>query len=174
MVGWEYFVVKPLRHVCSIQNREEPMELENLKNQWRQVRDGLLATLAKLNDGELAYVPYPGAWNTGALLRHVAYEELVEVHYGLMHRLPEFPGEIRPEDFPTLASIGALLGDVHAVTEAYLDELAETDLDQDFTAAWNQTRRMGDFLWHTLEHEIHHRGELSLILGMLGKQGLDA
>jgi len=29
-------------------------------------------------------------------------------------------------------------------------------------------------LMHTLEHEIHHRGELSLILGLLGRKGLDA
>jgi uncharacterized damage-inducible protein DinB len=27
---------------------------------------------------------------------------------------------------------------------------------------------------HLLEHEIHHRSELSLILGMLGTDGLDA
>jgi uncharacterized damage-inducible protein DinB len=29
-------------------------------------------------------------------------------------------------------------------------------------------------LWHVVEHEIHHRGELSLILGLLGREGLDA
>jgi uncharacterized damage-inducible protein DinB len=29
-------------------------------------------------------------------------------------------------------------------------------------------------LGHVLEHEVHHRAELSLILGMRGKQGLDA
>jgi len=25
-----------------------------------------------------------------------------------------------------------------------------------------------------MEHEIHHRGELSLILGLFGREGLDA
>jgi uncharacterized damage-inducible protein DinB len=29
-------------------------------------------------------------------------------------------------------------------------------------------------VWHVMEHEIHHRGELSLLLGMLGHEGLDA
>ena len=28
-------------------------------------------------------------------------------------------------------------------------------------------------IWHVLEHEIHHRGELSFILGTLGRTGLD-
>jgi uncharacterized damage-inducible protein DinB len=150
------------------------MELANLKTQWRQVRGALLATLDKFEDENLSFAPYPGAWNVGALLRHIAYEELVEVHYGLMRRMPDFPADFRAADTPTLASIRALLGEVHKGTKSYLDGLAEADLDQDFTAAWDQTRRLGDFLWHTLEHEIHHRGELSLILGLLGKKGLDA
>ncbi len=150
------------------------MEPQNLKNQWRQVRDGLLATIDKFSESELAFKPYPAAWDVGSLLRHIAYEELVEVHYGLMRQPPDFPAEFRAQDYPALADIRALLVSVHAGTEAYLDSLAETDIDCDFTASWGQTRRLGDFLWHTLEHEIHHRGELSLILGMLGKQGLDA
>ncbi len=150
------------------------MELQNLKNQWRQVRAGLLATLDKFSEPELAFTPYPTAWDVGALLRHIAYEELVEVHYGLLRQPPDFPAEYRAQDYPTLDAIRNLLASVHAGTEAYLDSLAEADLDRDFTAAWDQTRRLGDFIWHTLEHEIHHRGELSLILGLLGKQGLDA
>jgi len=32
---------------------------------------------------------------------------------------------------------------------------------------------LGWIIWHVLEHEIHHRGELSLILGLLGREGLD-
>ena len=34
-----------------------------------------------------------------------------------------------------------------------------------FTLRW--------IIWHVLEHEIHHRGELSLALGLLGREGLD-
>ena len=41
-----------------------------------------------------------------------------------------------------------------------------THLDGDqYTPAW--------IFWHVLEHEIHHRGELSLITGILGREGLD-
>jgi uncharacterized damage-inducible protein DinB len=150
------------------------MELQNLKNQWCQVRAGLLATIDKFCEPELAFKPYPAAWDVGALLRHIAYEELVEVQYGLMRQSAVFPEEYLAQDYPAITDIRALLVNVHAGTESYLDSLAEADLVCDCIAAWVQTRRLGDFLWHTLEHEIHHRGELSLILGMLGKQGLDA
>jgi uncharacterized damage-inducible protein DinB len=40
--------------------------------------------------------------------------------------------------------------------------------------AWGGTARPVDMLWHVIEHEVHHRGELSLLLGLLGRQGLDA
>ncbi len=74
------------------------MELQNLRNQWRQVRAGLLATLEKLNDSELTFKPYLAAWEVGALLRHIAYEELVEVHYGLMRQPSDFPAEYPAQD----------------------------------------------------------------------------
>jgi uncharacterized damage-inducible protein DinB len=28
-------------------------------------------------------------------------------------------------------------------------------------------------IWHVLEHEIHHRGELSILIGLLGREGLE-
>jgi uncharacterized damage-inducible protein DinB len=40
--------------------------------------------------------------------------------------------------------------------------------------AWGEVARPIDTLWHLLEHELHHRGELSLMLGLLGRAGLDA
>ncbi len=39
---------------------------------------------------------------------------------------------------------------------------------------WGAKSRRIELLWHVIEHEIHHRGELSLMLGMLGREGLDA
>jgi uncharacterized damage-inducible protein DinB len=38
---------------------------------------------------------------------------------------------------------------------------------------WGEPIPLRWIIWHVLEHEVHHRGELSLILGLLGKEGLD-
>jgi len=49
-----------------------------------------------------------------------------------------------------------------------------TDLLAEVEMAWGQRARPIDMLWHVMEHEVHHRAELSLILGLLGREGLDA
>ena len=62
---------------------------------------------------------------------------------------------------------------MHADTEAYLDTLDTPDLGTVITAPWGPDIPLGWIIWHVLEHEIHHRGELSLMLGMMGREGLD-
>jgi len=150
------------------------MRLHRLISRWQQVRADLLATIDKFSDQELSYVPYDGAWSVGQIMRHIAHEEEIEIAYGLTRELLEFPAEHRAEDYPTVESIKVLLTQVHHRTEAYLEGLDDADLDRDVEAAWGQTYRLGSMVWHVMEHEIHHRGELSLLLGMLGHEGLDA
>jgi uncharacterized damage-inducible protein DinB len=72
-----------------------------------------------------------------------------------------------------LEAIKTKLNEVHAQTLTYLANLELDDLDRVIEAPWGETFTLGWVIWHVLEHEIHHRGELSLILGMLGKEGLD-
>ena len=58
-------------------------------------------------------------------------------------------------------------------TWQYLESLSEPDLEQRIQLPDGTTFRIYDILWHVIEHEIHHRGEISLLLGMLGREGLD-
>ena len=150
------------------------MRLQHLMSHWKGIRAGLLETVDKFNDQDLSYVPYDGAWSVGQILRNIAHEEEIEIHYGLTRQTAEFPPEYGAEDYPTVESIKALLAEVHGRTRAYLEGLDDADLDPEVEAAWGQTYRLGSMVWHVMEHEIHHRGELSLILGMLGRQGVDA
>ena len=148
--------------------------LHHLMSHWQAICADLLETIDKFNDRELSFVPYGGAWSVGQILRHIAHEEEIEIHYGLTRQTTEFPPEYGAEDYPTLESIKALLAEVHGRTRAYLEGLDDADLDREVEAAWGQTYRLESMVWHVMEHEIHHRGELSLILGMLGREGLDA
>ena len=150
------------------------MELDQLIQHWKQVRASLLDTIDKFSDQDLAFVPFANSWSTAQLILHIAQEEQGEIGYGVMGSLSEWPPEFPPQAYPSVASIKAVLGQVHSATEAYLNGLEETDLDRAVNAPWGKTFRHGEMLWHTLEHEIHHRAELSLILGMLGRKGLDA
>jgi uncharacterized damage-inducible protein DinB len=150
------------------------MTLNQLISRWKQVRAGLLVTIRGFSDEELSYRPIEGGWTVAQLMLHIAHEENGEIHYGITGELTEWPAEYPPADYPSLDSIEALLTKVHDRTEAYLETLDDADLERVITAPWGKSYPLTDMLWHVLEHEIHHRGELSLILGLLGHEGLDA
>ncbi len=66
-----------------------------------------------------------------------------------------------------------MLDKAHQRTLAFLETLDTEDLDETYQTTHGETFRLEWIIWHVLEHEIHHRGELSLALGMLGREGLD-
>ena len=63
---------------------------------------------------------------------------------------------------------------MRARTLAYVGGLSDADLAATVETPWGAKERRIELLWHVVEHEIHHRGELSLMLGILGREGLDA
>lgn len=150
------------------------MYVAEFVDRWQNVRAGLLAVLDRFEDADLAFAPFEGGRDVGAMLRHIPHEEAIEAHYGLMRALPDVPPEFSATEYPSVASIRALLDRVHGETEAYLRALPPGALTEEVEVAWGQRGPLGDFLWHILEHEVHHRGELSLCLGLLGREGLDA
>lgn len=141
---------------------------------WEGVRKGLLAVIGEYAPEDLDYQPFPGGYTVREIILHIAQEELGEVQYGLTRHLSAFPPPYPAEHYPAVEGLAALLSSVHQETLHYLEGLDEGDLDNEVEAGWGGTFRLADLVWHVLEHEIHHRGELSLILGLLGKSGLDA
>ncbi len=139
---------------------------------WDQVRTDLLATMDKFSEAELAYTPFKGSWPVGQILLHIADCEDNWLH-GVVR------AEIKPwifynfADFPTRPAILEKLNLAHAKTIAFLDGLDESSLDEKYTIPNGPAVPLSWIIWHVLEHEIHHRGELSLIHGMLGREGLD-
>jgi len=61
----------------------------------------------------------------------------------------------------------------HHDWQANLKGLETSDLAKKYQIPNGNTFTLRWIIWHVLEHEIHHRGELSLILGLLGHEGLD-
>ena len=150
------------------------MTIDELLVRWAAVRAGLLATAGKFTEADLDYVPVAGGNSVAQLLLHIAHEEEGEIRYGITRELAEWPPAFTHTEYPILERILAALEDTHGRTERWLRTLTDADLERTISAPWGQEYRLADMLWHVLEHEIHHRGELSLILGLLGREGLDA
>ncbi|HNS51626.1 MAG TPA: DinB family protein [Anaerolineae bacterium] len=149
------------------------MHLDALFAHWRQVDADLRVMMGLFGEEDLAYTPFPGSWSVGQILLHIADAEEGWFRFVATREYDQWPGDLRLEEYPNLEAIGALLDGVHARTEAYLATLELADLDRVIDAGTAGRYRLGWIIWHVLEHTIHHRGELSLILGLLGREGLD-
>ena len=75
--------------------------------------------------------------------------------------------------FPSLSAIRMKLRVSEERTQSFIETLKEPDLDWVFKTSRGENLVLFNVLWHVLEHELHHRGELSMILGLLGRKGLD-
>ena len=150
------------------------MKVTKIVQIWNQIRKGLIDTIEKFTDEELTYVTYGNGYSVRQIILHIAQEEYGEIQYGITREIDEFPPPYQEDSYPTLESIKALLASVHIETFGYLESIKDVDLEKEIMAQWGETYPLVDMIWHVMEHEIHHRGELSLILGLLGREGLDA
>ena len=149
------------------------MKLSKVFSHWDQLRADLIATLEKFSDEELSHIPFEGAWSIGQIVRHILNAEEGWLWYVATRKLTEWPAGLTHEKYGTVASLKAKLSSGHTQTMAYLETLEIEDFDRVIKAPWGKDLTLGWILWHVIEHEIHHRGELSLILGLLRREGLD-
>jgi uncharacterized damage-inducible protein DinB len=139
---------------------------------WGQIRADLLATMDKFSQEELSFTPFKGSWTVGQILLHIADCEDNWLH-GVVR------GDFKPwifynfSDYPTKSTILEVLDHAHAKTVSLLSELDEKDLNVKYKTPDGEAFSLYWIIWHVLEHEIHHRGELSLIHGLLRREGLD-
>ena len=152
---------------------DEQMKLNQLFSHWKQVRDDLLSTIDKFEDEELTFVPFESSMPAGQIMLHIGDAEEGWFRYVVRRELEEWP-DYNLKVYPTTEAIKAQLTIIHARTEMFLESLGLNDLERIIDMPKRDYRlSLGWIIWHVLEHEIHHRGELSLILGMLGRAGLD-
>jgi len=138
---------------------------------WPLVREGLFQALGQLTDEQLAFTAREGLWSLGQIAVHIAEAEEGWFRHVVTGELSAWP-QYRPADYPSVAAVKALLEEVHGRTIAYLESLDEAGLDRVIEVSWGQF----SLRWvccHVLEHEIHHRGEIFLLLGLLGMAAPD-
>jgi uncharacterized damage-inducible protein DinB len=149
------------------------MDPRELFAHWKNIREGLIETIDKFEDAELGYAPFDGSRAVGDIMLHIADAEDGWFRYVVTRELGEWPSQYTLANYPVRDAIKRALAKVHERTNRYLDSLSTSDLDNVIEAPWGEQLPLRWIIWHVLEHEIHHRGELSLILGLLGREGLD-
>jgi uncharacterized damage-inducible protein DinB len=149
------------------------MRVIDLFSHWAQVRNDLMTTIDHFDDDDLDYVPFPNSWSVGQILLHIASAEEGWFQYVVRQEYDQWPADFKLKDHPSKDKIKVKLLEVHDRTIEFITTLEIEDLNTIIDYPWDGKGRLGWIIWHVIEHEIHHRGELSLILGMLGREGLD-
>jgi uncharacterized damage-inducible protein DinB len=150
------------------------MSADYLRSHWSDVRSKLIETIDKFSDADLDFQPFAGAYSVRQSMLHIAHEELGEVQHGITRALAAWPDDFGVDSYVTVSAVKGKLDEVHSQTLTLLQNLDNRSLAQTVETPWGSSGTREELLGHVLEHEIHHRAELSLILGLLGRQGLDA
>ncbi len=148
------------------------MNAAELFGHWKSVRCGLYEALDKLTDEQLAFTPREGLWSLGKVACHIAEAEEGWFRYVVTRELADWP-EFAEEDYPSVESVNKLLAGVHDRTENYLATVDVLDVDRVITAPWGSEFSRRWVIWHVMEHEVHHRGEIYLMLGLMGMEAPD-
>ena len=84
---------------------------------------------------------------------------------------PPRGAKLDPANYPTLDSVGETWRKVEGYMREFLAGLRDDNLDREIEFALGgppQRMRLGDLLQHGAIHAVHHRGQVALLLRMMG------
>jgi uncharacterized damage-inducible protein DinB len=167
--------------------------LEPFYEGWATHQRHLLTAIADLDEEQLALRPAPSEWSIWQLASHMAGSRAYWFHDVLGEGDPSIRDMFRVEK--------TTVPDVPLENAGWEDDEAQprtaTEIVDGFNRTWeliaecldrwtaddivaeipqrraNRTTTRGWVIWHLMEHEAHHGGAISLILGTNGLPGLD-
>lgn len=115
----------------------------------------------------LEWAPAPGRWTFGDLVRHLAAIERWMFAENANRRPSRYPGHGR-ELADGFDAVVAYLDRMHAESVAALRPLTPDDLRSRCRTPAGSEITVWKWLRAMIEHEVHHRGQIHLMLGMIG------
>jgi uncharacterized damage-inducible protein DinB len=134
--------------------------IENVRGRTKQV-------VACIPGDRLEWTYADGRFTLGDLVRHIAATERYLFVENARHRPSRYPGHGQ-ELAAGLTAVVAYFDRLHAESIAELRQLSDADLDERCTTVGGVPIRTWKWLRAMTEHEIHHRGQIYTMLGMLG------
>ena len=134
---------------------------------WDSVRNRTRRVVARIPPDRLEWSPREGAFTLGDTVRHLATIQRFMYAETVARRPSRYPG------------CGRELADGHGAVVAYLERLdaeskdiigslSEADLERKCRTPAGIEITTWKWLRAMVEHEVHHRGQIYLMLGMLG------
>jgi len=148
---------------------------------WDGYQQHLVHALAPLSSEQLALRAEPRLRSIGAIARHIIGARAGWLYYALKENdenlVPLHTRNDADQPDQSGAELVSGLEKTWQVIESALQRWTIADLDEIF----HETDEDGEeetftrqwVIWHLIEHDVHHGGEISFILGMHGLAAID-
>lgn len=145
--------------------------MENAKvaefvNYFERVRERTMRVVACVPSDRVDWTYQPGKFTLGDLMRHLAAIERWMFAENVQRRPSAYPGHGR-ELAADYEAIVAYMRKMHEESAAIFRSLGDEELEKKCTTPGGVDLRIGKWLQLMAEHEIHHRGQIYIYLGML-------
>jgi uncharacterized damage-inducible protein DinB len=154
--------------------------LQVIYENWRGYHEKLCKCIAPLTDEQLSLQPAARMWPVGQLVQHIIsvragwFSGTLQDEDAAMSEYMSWGQRESPERSAT--ELVRALNETWAFVEARLQRWTPADCAVTFPDEWegqiNQVSRSW-VIYHVLEHDLHHGGEISLILGMNGLRPIE-
>ncbi len=160
---------------------QDQSTLDVIFESWRGYHEKLRDCVAPLTAEQLAQQPAPHMWPLGQIVQHI-----ISVRAGWFSgtlqdedaTMSEYMSSWAQRDSPERsgAELARALDETWAFIEERLQRWTPDERAQTFPDEWDgqvyQVSRSW-VIYHVMEHDLHHGGEASLILGMNGLRTLE-
>lgn len=167
---------------------EHTLSLMTFYKGWETYQQSLVETIAPLSSEQLAFPAASHHWTIGMLAQHMVANRVWWFQLWMGEGSPDLapiahwdPGEVGEPPALEVAELVAGLKSTWGMIAEALAHWTPADLGHVFSPPASlseaEQRIFGELtrqwiIWHVLEHEIHHGGELSLALGGYGLAGV--
>jgi uncharacterized damage-inducible protein DinB len=157
---------------------EQAFSLITLHNYWENYQQRLITTIAPLSSEQLA-LPVVSHQRIGELIGHMIGARYWWFHVWMGEEEPsglvEWGSEQDMREVTSLVSAFEMTWHMMspAITRWTASDMEHLVSPPAPVADKESARTREWIVWHVLEHEIHHGGELSLALGGYGLPGID-
>ncbi len=148
---------------------------------WADNRALLAESIAPLGERHLEFRPADGLRSIGDILRHVITAEEYWWRGGILGQpfgtgrpadwdtlTDEQKAAHRKQRFPTLTSIVQGMQSAHEPIAEFLTQIDAALLCEKRRATWGKENTLRWIMWHLVEHDQHHRGQVFTRLRLLG------
>jgi uncharacterized damage-inducible protein DinB len=160
---------------------QDTTTLTTLYKGWDVYQEYLVKAVAPLTQEQLAFSLAPGVHTAGWIAAHIAFGRALWMNKVMAEGRPEL-AEIAKWSWEYTGYPDNAAGLVQALEVTWqdlqsclarwtLDDLAHVYKGQYLDQPYEFTRQW--VIWHLIEHDMHHGGELSIVLGAQGLAAVD-